>query len=125
MVQAWLYNQLLKIRQYRPALVDQALEDLLDQQTELRWLVVVGAYLDEEINLGRAAELLNLHRLELQEQFLAQGIPLRLGVETVEEAQAEMAAISHWNTAAESAAESAAGSHPRAAESPTECYDPD
>jgi hypothetical protein len=58
--------------------------------------------LDEAINLGRAAELLNLHRLELQEQFLAQGIPLRLGVETIEEAQAEMAAISHWNTAAES-----------------------
>ena len=50
MAQAWLYNQLLKVRQYRPALVDQALEDLLDQQTEaadateLRWLVVVGAY---------------------------------------------------------------------------------
>jgi hypothetical protein len=62
-----------------------------------------------------------LFQRELQEQFLAQGIPLRLGVETVEEAQAEMAAISHWNTAAESAAES----HPRAAESPTERYDPD
>ena len=117
MAQAWLYNQLLKVRQYRPALVDQAIEDLLDQQTELRWLVVVGAYLDEEINLGRAAELLNLHRLELQEKFLAQGIPLRLGVETIGEAQAEMAAIRHWNTAAEP--------RPRAAESPTERYDPD
>jgi hypothetical protein len=31
-------------------------------------------------------------------EFIAQGIPLRLGVETVEEAQAEMAAIRHWNT---------------------------
>jgi hypothetical protein len=43
-----------------------------------------------------------LFQRELQEQFLAQGIPLRLGVETIEEAQAEMAAIRHWNTAAES-----------------------
>ena len=98
MVQAWTYNQLLKVRQYRPELVDHAIEELLTQQTELRWLVVVGAYLDEEINLGRAAELLGMHRLELQEQFLRQGIPLRLGVDTLEEAQAEMAAIAHWNT---------------------------
>jgi predicted HTH domain antitoxin len=68
MAQAWLYNQLLKgrwryqVRQYRPALVDQAIEDLLDQQTELRWLVVVGTYLDEENHLGKAAEPLKEDR---------------------------------------------------------------
>ena len=101
MVQAWTYDQLIKVRQYRPELVDQVIEELLNRQTELRWLVVVGAYLDEEINLGKAAELLGLHRLELQEQFREQGIPLRLGVDTVEEAHAEMAAIRQWNTATE------------------------
>ena len=105
MVQAWTYSQLLKIRQYRPELVDHAIEKILNQQAELRWLVVVGAYLDEEINLGKAAELLDMHRLELQEQFLGQGIPLRLGVDTLEEAHAEMAAITHWNTSAESCVE--------------------
>ncbi len=98
MVQAWTYSQLIKVRQYRPELVDQFVEELLNRQTELRWLVVVGAYVDEEINLGKAAELLGMHRLDLQEQFREQGIPLRLGVETIEEAQAEMAAIHQWNT---------------------------
>ena len=73
----------------------------MNRQVELRWLVVVGAYLDEEISLGKAAELLEIHRLELQEKFLQQGIPLRLGVDTLEEARAEMAAITQWNTAAE------------------------
>ncbi len=101
MVQAWTYDQLIKVRQYRPELVDQVIEELLNRQAELRWLVVVGAYLDEEINLGKAAEILGVHRLELQAQFQEQGIPLRLGVETMEEAAAEMAAIRQWNTAAD------------------------
>ncbi|PID56930.1 hypothetical protein CSB45_09495 [candidate division KSB3 bacterium] len=77
------------------------LEELLNRQAELRWLVVVGAYLDEEINLGKAAEMLGVHRLELQAQFQEQGIPLRLGVDTMEEAVAEMAAIHQWNTVAD------------------------
>ncbi len=98
MIQSWTYTQLYKVRQYRPDLVDPLIDNLLTQQAELLWLVVVGAYLDEEINLGKAAELLGMHRLELQEQFVTQGIPLRIGVETVEEAQAECAAISQWNT---------------------------
>ena len=101
MVQAWTYNQLIKVRQYRPELVDQVIEELLNRQAELRWLVVVGAYLDEEINLGKAAELLGVHRLELQAQFQEQGIPLRLGTETLDEAYAEMAAIRQWNAATE------------------------
>ena len=98
MVQAWTYNQLIKVREHRPELVDQMVEELLNRQKELQWLVVVGAYLDEEINLGKAAKLLGVHRLELQEQFREQGIPLRLGVDTMEEAYAEIAAIHHWNT---------------------------
>ena len=100
MIQPWTYNQLIKIRQYRPELVDQMIDEILTRQTELRWLVVVGAYLDGDINLGKAAELLGMHRLELQEQFVMQGIPLRLGSETLEEAQAELAAITQWNTTA-------------------------
>jgi predicted HTH domain antitoxin len=99
MIHAWTYTQLHKVRQYRPDLVDPLIENLLTQQAELLWLVVVGAYLAQEINLGKAAELLGMHRLELQEQFITQGIPLRLGVETVEEVQAEYAAISQWNLA--------------------------
>jgi len=101
MVQAWMYDQLIKVRQYRPELVDQVIEELLNRQAELRWLVVIGAYVDEEINLGKAAELLGMHRLELQEQLREQGLPLRLGLDTEEDARAEMAAIHQWNMAAE------------------------
>ncbi len=100
MVQTWTYNQLLKIRQYRPELVDRIVEELLARQNELRWLVVVGAYMDEEINLGKAAELLGIHRLELEGKFRTQGIPLRTGTDTAEEVRAEAAAIEQWNAAA-------------------------
>ncbi len=76
------------------------IDEILSRQSELRRLVVIGAHLDEEINLGKAAELLGLHRLELQEQFLEQGIPLRLGPDSPEEARAELAATTQWNTTA-------------------------
>jgi len=48
------------------------------------------AYLDDEINLGKAAELLSLSRFELQERFLRLGVPLRLGPATVEDAWKEI-----------------------------------
>lgn len=50
------------------------------------------AYLAMEINLGKAAELLGLHRLELQKHFHRLGVPLRLGPATLEEAWAEIEA---------------------------------
>lgn len=89
-MQAWTFNQLTKLRRYRPELVDQALSEILTRESELRWLVVVGAYLDGDINLGKAAELLGMHRLELQDKFLMQGIPLRIGSQTPDEAKAEV-----------------------------------
>lgn len=106
MIQSWTYTQLIKVRQYRPEFVDQIIDDILNHQPELRRLIIIGAYLDQEINLGKAAELLGIHRLELQEQFIKQGIPLRLGAETPEEAHAELAAISQWNALAKEKAQS-------------------
>jgi prevent-host-death family protein len=50
------------------------------------------AYLGMEINLGKAAELLGLHRLELQEHLHQLGVPLHLGPATLEEAWAEIEA---------------------------------
>ncbi|HSF43408.1 MAG TPA: hypothetical protein VLT87_26655 [Thermoanaerobaculia bacterium] len=49
-------------------------------------------YLDERINLGKAAELLQLSRFELEDSFLRLGIPLRRGARSVEDAQSEIAA---------------------------------
>lgn len=100
-VQGWALEQLVKLWRYQPEMVDEALEKMLEERAGLRWSLVIGAYQDEEINLGKAAELLGIHRLELQERFIAQGIPLRIGPDTVEESTAEMAAIEAWNVKAE------------------------
>lgn len=53
---------------------------------------VLRDYLDERINLGKAAELLQLSRFELEGSFLRLGIPLRRGAPSIEDAQAEIAA---------------------------------
>ncbi len=43
---------------------------MLDEDKDLRWALVVSAYLDGDISLARAAELLDMHALELRERFL-------------------------------------------------------
>ena len=53
---------------------------------------VLRDYLDERINLGKAAELLHVSRFELEAGFLRLEIPLRRGTRSIEDAQAEIAA---------------------------------
>jgi len=53
---------------------------------------VLRDYLDERINLGKAAELLQLSRFELEDRFQRLGIPLRRGARSIEDAQVEIAA---------------------------------
>lgn len=53
---------------------------------------IIRDYLDERINLGKAAELLGITRFELEDSFRRLRVPLRLGVSSAEDAQAEMAA---------------------------------
>lgn len=55
---------------------------------------VIRDYLAEKINLGKASELLQLSRFELEESFQRLGIPLRRGVRSIDDAQAEIAAAS-------------------------------
>jgi predicted HTH domain antitoxin len=104
-VRSWMLEQLVKLERQQPEMVERAVKEMLAQQSDLRWSVVVGAYLDGEINLGKAAELLGMHRLELQERFIAQSIPVRIGPNTIEEARAELAAIESWNAPAEESTE--------------------
>lgn len=99
---SWALSELVKLQQRQPDLVRSALEKTLNENNELRWSLVVNAYLDERINLGKAAELLEMHRLELQERFVELGIPIRVGAATVAEAKAEVAAIRKWKTLKES-----------------------
>jgi prevent-host-death family protein len=53
---------------------------------------VLRDYLDERINLAKAAELLQITRFELEDSFQRLGIPLRRGARSIEDAQAEIAA---------------------------------
>jgi prevent-host-death family protein len=53
---------------------------------------VLRDYLDERISLGRAAQLLQLTRFELEGSFQRLGIPSRRGARSIQDAEAEIAA---------------------------------
>jgi predicted HTH domain antitoxin len=98
MAESWPLEQLIKLHRSQPSLGRRALQRLLDEDEQLRWSVVVSAYLDEEVSLARAASLLGLHPLELRERFIDKGIPLRLGPVDKADAQAEVDAIRAWKS---------------------------
>ena len=89
--ETWPLDQLIRLHQHRPDLVSAALHRLLAADAELQWAIVVGAYRDHQINLGKAAELLGMHELALRERFLQLGIPLRIGPADLAAARAEVA----------------------------------
>ena len=62
------------------------------QEAEDPDAMALRAYLAAEISLGKAAELLGLHRLELQARLHRLGIPLHLGPASLDEARAEITA---------------------------------
>jgi predicted HTH domain antitoxin len=69
---------------------------LVEENDEIHWSVVVGAYQDKQINLGKAAELLHVTELELRDRFIELGIPLRIGPADLAEARAEVRAMRAW-----------------------------
>ena len=64
-----------------------------DGDAQAAWNRVITAYLDGDISLGRAAELLDMSRFDLQERFNRLGLPLRVGPANLEEARREVAAL--------------------------------
>ena len=67
--------------------VDEKEQGTLDSDAK-----ALRAYLAAEISLGKAAELLDLHRLELQARLHRLGVPLHIGPGSLEEAWAEIRA---------------------------------
>ena len=104
MTERWPLEQLIKLQRSQPSLVQRALQRLLDEDEELRWSVVINAYMDEEISMARAASLLELHPLELRERFIEKGIPLRLGPVDEADARAEADALRAWKRKADGGA---------------------
>jgi hypothetical protein len=95
-LQEWEVEQLLKLRERQPSLVEPALWRLVHENKDIRWSVVVGAYQDRQINLGKAAELLDMTELGLRERFIELGIPVRVGPADLAEARAEVEAMRAW-----------------------------
>ena len=73
MEELWLISEFEKIIALNP---DKVIR-LLKKDKELFWEIVVSAYLDRKISLGKAAELLGMTREELIEEFHKRGIPIR------------------------------------------------
>ena len=92
----WLLQELPRLYRERPNLIHPLLHSLLTENKELCWSLVIRAYQERQINLGKAAELLDLHELELRERFMNLGIPLRLGPADLAEAQAKVTAVRTW-----------------------------
>lgn len=51
---------------------------------------ILPSYLNQEISLGKAAELLGISRFELKGRFLRLGVPIRQGPASLTEARAEI-----------------------------------
>ena len=94
--ETWLLRQLANLQHLHPDMVNPVLERILDEDEALRWALIVNAYLDEQINLGKAAELLDMSEIELRKKFMLMGIPVRHGSGNAREARAEVDAIRSW-----------------------------
>jgi len=92
----WLLRQLSYLQNRHPEMVNPILDKLLTEDEAVRWALVVNAYLDEQINLGKAAELLELPEVVLRKKFVEMGIAIRQGSASVEEAKAEVDAMRSW-----------------------------
>ncbi len=81
----WQIEQFKKLSSEYPEMIVEVIEKLWAMEPKLKRMMVISAYLDGHINLGKAAELLDVHRLELQDEFKQKGIPLRIGPSNREE----------------------------------------
>lgn len=85
----WQLHQLERLQQINPQSFDETLNKVLKQDQELWKDLVMGAYINEEISLGKAAELLEVYPLELRKEFLEKGIPVRGAADSKEAIIAE------------------------------------
>ena len=84
-----------------PALAPRGLDQLEVQaavaaaegDSQAAWNRVLAAYLDGDISLGRAAQLLGVGRFDLTERLSRLGLPLHLGSTTPAEARQELASL--------------------------------
>ena len=90
----WEVEELCKLDKVQPEILEAVLKELWQMKPALYKSVILNAYLDEKINLGKAAELLKVHRVELEKELREKGIPIRRP--SKEDVLAEVEAIREW-----------------------------
>ena len=94
----WTAHELIDLIQRRPEWVSTVINQALAEDADARWAWVVDRYLDQQISLSKAAELLNLHVLVLRDRFQHLGIPVRVGPADLADAKAEVeSARRYWS----------------------------
>ena len=94
-VVSWELQALQKVGSAEPELVTEALTELWKIKPDLYTIVVVNAYLDKQISLAKAAEMLNMTRREFERELRVRGIPVR--TLSQEDVRAEVQAITNWS----------------------------
>lgn len=90
----WEVEELIKLSEIQPEMVEDALKDLWEKKPSLHKSVVINAYLDSKISLAKASDILDVSRVELEKELREKGIPIRhLSREDV---NAEVEAIKGW-----------------------------
>ncbi|MEW6089190.1 MAG: UPF0175 family protein [bacterium] len=85
----WQLKQMERLYEVEPKIVNKALDELFKVDLALREKIVIGAYIDGDINFGKTAELLDIHPVKLRGLFLSKGIPVKIGAESKEDLIAE------------------------------------
>ncbi|NOZ59403.1 MAG: UPF0175 family protein [Euryarchaeota archaeon] len=91
---AWAVDELKKLSEVKPELVEKTLKEISKIDPNFYKSLVIGAYIDGKISIGKAAELLGVTRVELQREFREMGIPVR--IPSKEDAAAEVEALKAW-----------------------------
>ncbi|KCZ70980.1 uncharacterized small protein [Candidatus Methanoperedens nitroreducens] len=91
---AWVIEELQKLSEIKPEAIERILEDVKNRSPDIFKSLVISAYLDEKISMGKAAEMLGITRIELQKEFNEKGIPVR--VISKEDVIAEVEAMRAW-----------------------------
>jgi len=90
----WVLDELKKISEIQPEIIKNLLGEIRRSNFDLYKSIVVGAYVDGRISLGKAAELLGLTRIELQRELKEKGVPIRIS--SKEDVMAEAEAVKLW-----------------------------
>ena len=86
----WIIQGLQRLSEIKPDALQKIIGDIKNQRPEIFRSLIIIAYIDGKISLSKASELLGLTRIELETEFKARGIPIRLLSEDDVTAEVEM-----------------------------------